>query len=295
MTRLKRSPAASPARGTRSRSSGERRKHLPGGEIEERQRSFASRFAESTGDHTIDDDGEELAPGPAKSRWRAPIVIAAAVGGAAIALYVAYVQVAGQRREQEAAKQIEGLGAIVVRDAGGSHVGSVSTLQSREKLAEALRLLPALRHVTALDASRTSIADADLERITGLTQLNSLALNVTGVTDVGLDHLADLPRLQALHLASTEVSDKGLAALVGLQELRILDLFGTNVAADLAPLAELEQLGHLVLRDVKLRGDVLSQLGALPNLTRLSLEGSTYADEQIERLLKQIPGLAIDR
>jgi hypothetical protein len=245
----------------------------------------------------MDDDGEELAPGPARSRWRAPIVIAAAVVGAAVALYVAYAQVAAQRREREAAKEIEGLGAIVVRDAAGSHVGSLnlSTLQSRESLAEVLRLLPALRHVTALDASRTPVTDADLERITGLTQLNSLALNKTAVTDAGLGHLADLLRLQALYLASTDVSDKGLPALVRLQELHILDLSATEVAADLGPLAELGQLEHLVLRELELRGDALSQLGAVPNLKRLSLEGSTYTDEQIERLLKQIPGLSIDR
>lgn len=245
----------------------------------------------------MDDVGEAPAPGPARSRGRAPMIVGAAAVAAAAALYVAYLQVAGQRREQEAAKRIEGLGAIVVRDAGGSHVGSVnlSTLQSRESLAEALSLLPALRHVTALDASRTPIADADLEQLASLTALNSLTLNETDVSDAGLHHLADLPRLQALYLASTGVSDKGLPTLARLGELRILDLSATKTTADLAPLVQLKQLEHLVLRELELRGNALSQLGALPNLKRLSLGNSTYADEQIDSLVEQIPGLSIDR
>jgi hypothetical protein len=244
----------------------------------------------------MDDDGEELTPGPARSRWRAPIVTAAVVGIAA-ALYFAYAQVASQRRERSAAKEIDGLGALVVKDAGGSHIGSVnlSTLQARESLGAALHLLPALRHVTALDASRTSIADADLEQLAGLTQLNSLALNETDVTDEGLRHLADLSSLQALYLASTNVSDKGLPELVKLQELHILDLSATKTTADLAPLVELELLEHLVLRQLKLRDGALEKLGALPNLKRLSLEGSTYPQGEADRLEEQIPGLLIDR
>jgi Leucine-rich repeat (LRR) protein len=172
---------------------------------------------------------------------------------------------------------------------------NLSTLQARESLAEALRRLPALRHVTALDASRTPIADADLEHVAGLTHLNSLALNETAVTDEGLRHLADLSSLQALYLASTDVSDKGLPELVKLQELQILDLSATKAAADLAPLVELEQLEHLVLRQLRLRGGALDKLGALPNLKRLSLEGSTYAEGELDPLRKQIPGLVIDR
>jgi Leucine-rich repeat (LRR) protein len=224
-------------------------------------------------------------------------MVAAAAVGAVAAVYIAYAAVASQRRERSAAQEIEGLGAIVVKDAGGTHVGSVnlSTLQDREGLAEALRRLPALRHVTALDASRTPLADADLEHVAGLTQLNSLALNETALTDDCLRHLADLSSLQALYLASTGVSDKGLPELVNLQELHILDLSATKTAADLAPLVELEQLEHLVLRQLELRVGALEKLGPLPNLKRLSLEGSTYAEGELDRLREQIPGLVIDR
>ena len=63
---------------------------------------------------------------------------------------------------------------------------------------------------------------SSLERLTGLKELN---LSNTTVSDAGLAKLAGLSQLQILRIAGTLVEGRGLGQLTGLKELRELDQF----------------------------------------------------------------------
>jgi len=57
------------------------------------------------------------------------------------------------------------------------------------------------------------VTDADLERLKGLTDLQSLDLSGTEITVAGLVHLKGLTDLQSLDLTRTDITDAGLVHL----------------------------------------------------------------------------------
>ena len=64
-----------------------------------------------------------------------------------------------------------------------------------------------------VDLSSKQVADADLKRLTGLTELQTLYLTGTKVTDVGLEHLKTLTGMQLLWLTGTTVTPAGMEKL----------------------------------------------------------------------------------
>jgi hypothetical protein len=73
------------------------------------------------------------------------------------------------------------------------------------------------------------VTEADLEHLTGLTQLKFVSLYNTPVTDPGLECLKGLTQLEFLSLCDTRVTDAGLAHCSGLTQLRYLRLNDTKV------------------------------------------------------------------
>jgi hypothetical protein len=235
---------------------------------------------------------------PSESRPSRRLAIVLIVAAAALGLaYWLWSSHQSQAAEDAAARELQEIGALVVKDSAGRHVASVnlSTLQSPDALSKALQLLPALRYLTSLDASRTSIGDDQLEGVGQLSSLNSLSLIETSIGDAGARHLSGLTNLEALHLASTQISGEALSALSGLTSLRVLDLSATKVAGNLAPLAKLPQLEWLVLRSLTLDDDALQSLADCQSLRRLTLEESKFAKESADALRRALPELQIDR
>jgi len=74
-----------------------------------------------------------------------------------------------------------------------------------------LECLEALPNLETLDLGGSGVSDAGLERLEGLTRLNFLKLDRTKITGAGLEHLKDLSKLQELSLRDTRVADAGLA------------------------------------------------------------------------------------
>lgn len=220
----------------------------------------------------------------------AGVLVAAALGVAF------WLRVQQHQREMAAAHEIGALGALVVMDTGGSHVSSVnlSTIPTPESLAKAVDQLSALRYVTALDASRTTLGDEHLAAISQLSGLNSLTLNETKVTDAGVARLGGLRNLQALYLVNTGVSDDCAAALAKIPDLHILDLSATRVTDNLEPLAGLPKLEWLLLRETTLKDSALPKLASSGSLGRVSLEGSAYAAASLAKLQKSSPSLTVD-
>lgn len=93
---------------------------------------------------------------------------------------------------------------------------------------------------------RSSIDDAALSQLYGLTELRDLNLSGSGWTGAGLVHLAGMQKLESLRLGSIPLRDEHLEALSGLTELVELSLTGDRLSdlgiSHLAPLTGLKQL-----------------------------------------------------
>jgi hypothetical protein len=63
--------------------------------------------------------------------------------------------------------------------------------------------------------SGSSVTDAELERLQGLTKLKTLYLRETKITDAGLEHLKGLTNLRWLELVNVEVTEEGVNKLQG--------------------------------------------------------------------------------
>ena len=200
-------------------------------------------------------------------------------------------------RELAAKSALTDLGALVVMDGNRKHAASLnlSTLTDAEKLDEALEYVPHLIHLSSFDASRTPIRDEQLKQVGTLSGLEGLTLTSTSITDAGIAHLAPLKKLQALHLTGTKVSSSGLNALSSLEGLKVLDLSATAVSGNLGQLSSLPQLDWLVLRNLTLEDDALGGLAGCQRLRRLSLEGSQYDQESLEKLRQSQPKIDVNQ
>ncbi|MGE3804803.1 MAG: hypothetical protein AB7K24_09045, partial [Gemmataceae bacterium] len=157
------------------------------------------------------------------------------------------------------------------------------------------------------------IDDADLARLAGLSQLDTLRLNGSNAAYTekglaGLKNLTNLKRLEIKAPAATDgwlsilqgmtgleelklqsrVTDAGLAHLAGLTGLTELSLGANYIQGPgLAQLEKLSRLRSLDLARNSLTGTGLQELASLPDLSSLDLAGNSIDDAG----LKNIAGL----
>jgi hypothetical protein len=119
-------------------------------------------------------------------------------------------------------------------------------------------------HVTSVDLTGSSMTtDAMLAEVGRLNQLQQLSVH-TSVTDAGLVHLKGLTNLSSLGVAGTQVTDAGLMHLKGLTNLSLLFLGGTRVTD--AGMNELKRtLPGLTIHHP---GDALSKPATVPLSSR---------------------------
>lgn len=124
----------------------------------------------------------------------------------------------------------------VLRIAGG-HIGWSSRPSPRATLADLSEMTltrqdrAAIRNlgpVETLVLSNSSVIDADLAYLSGLSSMRNLALDGTDVSDEGLRFIARLP-LRRLDLSGTRVTDGGIVTLAHLSSLRVIGLGNTAV------------------------------------------------------------------
>lgn len=117
-------------------------------------------------------------------------------------------------------------------------------------------LLPRLRE---LWLEHTSVTDAGLGNLKGMTQLEVLGLickyrrgHPSPVTSQGLKHFKGLKNLRVLRLEDSDVDDRGLLHLGALANLEDLDLFGTEISdAGLVHLRGLKKLKYLNISETQ--------------------------------------------
>lgn len=150
--------------------------------------------------------------------------------------------------------------------------------------------LAAVAGLTELEAILLpeEITDAGLAHLAGLTRLRELNLSQRPITDAGLMHLAKLDALESLALYGVEgINGSGLAALEGAEKLAELDLSACRGLTDqgMASLARLSQLKKLSLPPQTTDAG-LSHLSALVNLRELEIDESQITDAGLVHLAK---------
>lgn len=146
--------------------------------------------------------------------------------------------------------------------------------------------------VTELHLAGTSVTDAGLVHLSGLSNLRILNVEATAVGDMGLLHIQGLESLRVLRLGGTAVSDIGLSYLAGLTNLSVLRLGKTRVHdAGLFHLKGLTNLSVLRLGSTRVSDAGLSALKNLSNLRQLSLAGTGVTAEGL-RHLKDLTNLS---
>jgi hypothetical protein len=167
-----------------------------------------------------------------------------------------------------------------------------------------LKLLP---HLEILSINRTSVTDAGLVHVAGLTSLKMLILG-TNIGDAGLSQLNGLTRLESLCLSKTEVTDRGLPSIHTLSRLKRLQLDKTQVNGSglqhlqglplwqlcaigaridddgLAAVARLSGFTHLLLDETEITDAGIQKLAALPRLEYISIRGTAVTDSGIADL-----------
>ncbi|MBI2825567.1 MAG: hypothetical protein HYX69_12865 [Planctomycetia bacterium] len=154
---------------------------------------------------------------------------------------------------------------------------------------KSLRFCPRLHHL-AID----SIEDDCIVNIAGAPSLRSLRI-AGKITDDGLQHLARLRSLQGLRL-SGKITDGGLRHLGSFANLESLDVGGDEFTDDgLRHLAGLQSLTNLSISSA--RGTItdagVEHIVKLKRLRFLQTSGTGISPEGIERLNRELPGIAL--
>lgn len=139
--------------------------------------------------------------------------------------------------------------------------------------------------------SLRGITDADVRRLGGLQNLQSLGLYDSPITDEACATIGRFPLLQNLWFEngagplSAQITDEGLKSLAGLSQLRSLNLHSSEITDDgLAQIGQLTALTHMTLIDTQIRGHGLSHLSQLPGLRYLQLQNSPLEGDCLQRL-----------
>jgi hypothetical protein len=137
----------------------------------------------------------------------------------------------------------------------------------------------------------------ELPQLERLTVAGSLAFN-----DDGMAAVARLTRLQEFRMWHAGPTQEGIKRLKALKSLKSLHL-GQRLTSKppacptdetLAVLAELKSLETLQLEEARLSLAALRQLERLPALKQLTLGGIDIAEEDVERLRKEWPGVKVE-
>jgi hypothetical protein len=143
-----------------------------------------------------------------------------------------------------------------------------------------------------LSLGRTSVTDAGLQHVSGLTQLEWLDVAHTAVGDAGLACVKPAKHLNHLIAEHTRITDAAMETIAGFGELEILDLTGTQITdAGLANLRSVSKLRELWLGQTAVSDAGLEHLRGLRNLELLDISGTQVTHEGFQRLKQALPRL----
>lgn len=146
--------------------------------------------------------------------------------------------------------------------------------------------------IVSIDLSRSWIGDIDINRLAGLTDLETLSLAQTHITDDGLRVVVALPDLRELDLFYCEhITDAGASLLRKADALERLNVRGTKISdSGVQFLTELKSLRFLDIGIAEISDTSIELLEALPALESLAIGGNRVGVVGISSLrsLKQL-------
>jgi hypothetical protein len=193
-------------------------------------------------------------------------------------------------------------------------------------------LLANLTNLTVLSTDGAQLSDSGLEKLAAVKSLRSvsffhLSFRKEGFTGKGFAAWSNLPNLEQLTVAGMSMGDEGFAAIAkisSLTELRTWHTHRTQVSnaeiaklpnlttlklgqrlprgkglspcltdESLATLGTIRTLKMLEIGEARFSLKGLSQLKALPDLTRLKIDRSEVAAEEIDKLKTVLPKVEV--
>ena len=145
-------------------------------------------------------------------------------------------------------------------------------------------------------AAPERFTDAGLVHLKGLTSLSNLQLGGLPISDAGLAAINDLPNLGGLYLWRTQVHGLGLGRLKSLPTLAVVCIprrqpDQRKCSAHLKARANLQVLARA---GVKLSGDGLRSLKAIPKLKQLNIQGCGLGFEDIDDFQVACPAVKLE-
>jgi hypothetical protein len=150
---------------------------------------------------------------------------------------------------------------------------------------EGPKLVRELGRVVKVSFARTSVTDAGLAPLAGMTTIEYLDLSETKVQGPGLANLRGMP-LWSLSLAGTPLNDAGMNQLPDFSELRDLYLGETRISgAFVAQLRRFPKLEYLNIEGLPVTDEIVGELISLP-LQNLDLSNTEITSASISHLEK---------
>jgi hypothetical protein len=147
--------------------------------------------------------------------------------------------------------------------------------------------LPTFRRLSKLNASKTSLTDAQFKTLSGMKSLTTLNLSETNITDANLKHLSYMKWLESIDLDDTEITDTGLKYIGYMTGLTFLSLGRTHITDDgLKHLSHLNKLTFLSLIGTEITDDGLEHFARFDGFQSLCLmlNGTEITDDGLEHL-----------
>jgi hypothetical protein len=154
-----------------------------------------------------------------------------------------------------------------------------------------LHYLEGLTNLYVLYLDDTKLTGEGLAHLQGAAGLQRLSIDYSNVTDRALEHIGAFRQLRALDVQNTRVTDAGLKHVTGLTELRSLNL-GNNLVTDagLEHLKRLTKLEFLRLSGTRITDAGVEQLKEMTQLKGLYIEGTEITPAGVKKLQEALPG-----
>jgi hypothetical protein len=153
--------------------------------------------------------------------------------------------------------------------------------------------------VVGLQFTVESLTDADLEKLSPLTDLDFLSFQTRQpqrITGSGLAHLSRLHKLRSLDLTCQPIADDALRHLRSLKSLEFVCLHDTKVTdAGMVHLRELPKLKCVVVSATGVTDLGLSHLCSLPTLTSVVARSTKITDAGVEKFNATSPSCKVIR
>ena len=167
---------------------------------------------------------------------------------------------------------------------GGSdlRVLKLSNSDVDDSVAQVLRRSPNLRvlQVSAVRKDLARVSRKTLDTLLGLRKLVELQTCLKDATDADIEKLSRLTNLEILHLECAEVSDRLVTAIAKLRKLRILSIGGKGITNNSVPaLLSLRNLVVLKLPYTSINDKGLMALSKLDNLQVIDIGGSNVTEK----------------